>query len=135
MISSITNQGKLRFMFYESNMNAQIFISFMEKLIVDSKKKVFFIVDNLKSNHAKIVDNWLKLHTDKIELFFLPSYCPEYNLDEYLNGDLKREMSKKECAKTVEKIHSNANEIMEKFKNDESHVASFFRHPCVKYAA
>ena len=135
MISSVTNKGKLRFMFYESNFNAQIFIDFMEKLISDCDKKVFFIVDHIKSHHAIIVDDWLKSHSDKIELFFLPTYCPEYNPDEYLNGNLKREMSKLECSKTKEMLKSNVNEIMEKFKNNGSHVASLFLNSYVKYAA
>ena len=29
-------------------------------------------------------------HTDKLEVFFLPSYSPELNPDERLNTDLKR---------------------------------------------
>ena len=46
-------------------------------------------MDNLKVHHSYIVKDWLKEHKDEIEVFFLPSYSPELNPDEYLNCDLK----------------------------------------------
>ena len=89
LISTVTNQGKVRFMVYKSKMNSQTMIKFMERLIKDADKKIFLIVDNLKVRHSYIVKEWLEKHEDKIELFFLPSYSPELNPDEYLNCDLK----------------------------------------------
>lgn len=89
MVSAINNQGLLRFMIYESNMNARLIIKFMRRLIKDAGRKVFLILDNLKVHHAKLVKAWLERHQDKIEVFFLPSYSPELNPDEYLNCDLK----------------------------------------------
>lgn len=47
MISSITSQGKVRFMCYEGAMNSQIFLSFLKRLVRDNQKKVYLIVDNL----------------------------------------------------------------------------------------
>jgi len=135
MISSITNKGKLRFMFYDTSMNAEVFIKFLERLILDATQKIFLIVDNLKTHHAILVQEWLAKHKDKIEIFFLPSYSPEYNPDEYLNGNLKREMAKNESAKTVAQLQNNANEIMEYFENNPKHVASFFQADLVKYSA
>ena len=41
MISSVTNQGKVRFMIYEKAMNAKILITFIRRLIKDIEKKYF----------------------------------------------------------------------------------------------
>lgn len=90
MLSAISNRGKLRFVLYKDNMNADKLIDFMRRLIHDSKKKVFLILDNLRVHHAKKVIAWLDKHKDKIEVFYLPPYAPEYNPDELLNSDLKR---------------------------------------------
>ena len=46
-ISAITNQGKLRFMFYRGSMNAKLLIVFMERLIRESDKKIFLILDSV----------------------------------------------------------------------------------------
>ena len=135
MISAITNQGKLRFMFYRDCMNATRFIEFMRRLIKGSVQKIFMIVDNLPSHHAIVVQKWLGKHKTQIEVFFLPPYAPEYNPDEYLNGNLKRQMAKKGYSKSVEALESKARSIMKTFQNDTAHVTSLFRAKHVKYAA
>lgn len=60
MISSITNQGKVRFMIYEQKMDAKLFIVFIKRLIRSSNRKIFLIVDNLKIHHANIVKKFTK---------------------------------------------------------------------------
>ncbi|QYZ64746.1 MAG: endonuclease DDE, partial [Gammaproteobacteria bacterium (ex Lamellibrachia satsuma)] len=55
MLSAITNQGKVRFKIFEGNMNADILIDFMKRLIKAAKRKVFLILDNLRVHHAKVV--------------------------------------------------------------------------------
>ena len=47
-------------------------------------------MDNLKVHHANKVSEWVEKHKDRIELFYLPPYAPEYNPDEPLNSDVKR---------------------------------------------
>ena len=89
MISAVSSQGKVRFMIYQDTMNQQRLIQFMERLIRTSKQKVFLILDNLKVHHGKLAAAWLERHKDKMEVFFLPPYAPEYNPDEYLNHALK----------------------------------------------
>jgi hypothetical protein len=89
MISTVTNQGKVRWMICRDPLTSQVFIRFLERLIKDAGRKVLLIVDNLKVHHSRPVKEWLSKHKDQIEVFYLPSYSPERNPDEYLNGDLK----------------------------------------------
>lgn len=39
MISAVTNQGKVRFRLFESSMNAELLIDFMQRLIKDAQRK------------------------------------------------------------------------------------------------
>lgn len=89
MISTITNHGRVRFMMYKKTMSAQVLITFMKQLIKDAGRKIFLVLDNSRVHHAKLVKEWVAKHHQKIELFDLPSYSPELNPDENLNGDLK----------------------------------------------
>ena len=89
MISSVTNQGKVRWMIYRDTLNSAVLIRFLDRLAKDSSRKVFLIVDNLRVHHSGSVKEWLAMNAHRIELHFLPSYGPERNPDEYLNGDLK----------------------------------------------
>lgn len=40
-------------------------------------------------HHNKKVKAYVEKHKDKIELFYLPPYCPEMNLQEFINQDVK----------------------------------------------
>src|SRR3954471_6726434 len=52
MLSSLTNQGKLRFMVYEGALNTTIFLNFLRRLVREAARKLFVIVDNLPVHRA-----------------------------------------------------------------------------------
>lgn len=94
MLSAISCRGKLRFVLYKDNMDSDKLIDFMRRLVKDTTRKVFLILDNLRTHHSKKVTSWLEKHKSEIEVFFLPPYAPEYNPDELLNAHLKKGLSK-----------------------------------------
>lgn len=134
MLSAISNKGKLRFTITKESVNADILIDFMKRLIKDTGRKVLLILDNLRVHHAKKVAAWLEEHQQEIELFYLPPYSPEYNPDEYLNSDLKREMSKKPIPKSEKELSSNARSVLKKVQMNPKKVISFFGSKFTKYA-
>jgi transposase len=135
MISSITNQGKVRFMLYRETMTSQVLIRFLSRLIKDSDRKVFLVLDNLRVHHSKLVKAWLEKHKEQIELYFLPSYSPELNPDEYLNGDLKIRIRSGVPARTVEDLTKKTRSFMKTLQRRPNHVSNYFRHPKIAYAA
>ncbi len=135
MISSISNQGKVFFDIYEGKINSAEFIEFMKKLIRCTEKKVYFIIDNLPQHHSHIVKNWVKENSNKIKVFYLPSYSPDLNPDEYLNNDLKRAINTKRMPKNIEQLKGNTREHMDRLVQDAEKVKSFFRHKKVLYAS
>ena len=134
LVSSITNQGKVRFMIYKNKMNSQTLIKFMDRLIKGADKKIFLIVDNLKVHHSYMVRDWLKEHEKKIELFFLPSYSPELNPDEYLNCDLKDGVHTGVPARTKKELKQKAISHLRKLQKLPSRVRKYFKHPKIAYA-
>ena len=86
MISAVNNQGLSAFAFQRSAVRRYSFIRFLHRLIKDyggKGRKLFVICDNCRIHHAKLVAAWCEAHTEEIELFFLPSYSPELNPDEF----------------------------------------------------
>ena len=135
MISTITNRGKLRFMVYEKNMDAELFITFLERLIEGSNKKIFLILDNLRVHHSKIVKAWVEEHKEKIALFYLPAYSPDLNPDEYLNNDFKRNANAKNIPTNVKELTQNTENFMSMLSDDSNRVANYFKHEKIAYAA
>ncbi|NBI84543.1 transposase, partial [Clostridiaceae bacterium] len=129
MISAISSQGKVRFMLYPDSMNQQRLIRFMTCLIRDSERKVFLILDNLKVHHGKLAAAWLDKHKEKIEVFFLPPYAPEYNPDEYLNHALKISVHSGQLPYTAEDISHKIQSFMRKLQHHPPLVSRFFHHP------
>ena len=135
LISSITNQGKVRFMVYKKKMNSQTLIKFLRRLIKDSDKRIFLILDNLKVHHSYMVRDWVKEHEDEIEIFFLPSYSPELNPDEYLNCDLKAGVHSGVPARSKKQLKRKAISHLRKLQKLPGRVMKYFRHHKIAYAA
>ena len=134
MISAITNQGLVRFSFFEGAIDAERFIVFLKDLIQDAQRKVFLIVDNLRVHRANRVREWAAENTEKIELFYLPPYAPELNPDEYLNRDLKTTIRSGPIARTAAALLQKARTCMERIAAMPDRVRSYFSHEYVRYA-
>jgi len=135
MISTVTNQGKVRFMFYRERLNAKTLIRFLRRLVRSVDGKVFLILDNLRVHHARIVRQWVGQHADRIELFYLPSYSPDLNPDEYLNCDLKAEVGKRPDSRHKGALHRTSLQAMRRIQNQPHRVRKYFQAKTIIYAA
>ena len=135
MISAITNQGTVRFMTYDETMTVKVLLKFFKRLIKDAKRKVFLILDNLKVHHAHLVRDWLERHKDEIEVYYLPSYSPEMNPDEYLNGDLKYHIRSAAPARNMSQLKKTVVGHMRKLQKHPERIRSYFKHRDIAYAA
>ena len=135
MISTVTNQGKTRWMIIDGNFNHLRLIEFFEALIKQTGRKVFLVLDNLGVHHCKPVKEWLAEHKKEIEVFYLPSYSPELNPDERLNGDLKQAIETRVPCRTKDKLLKAATNHMMAIEKNPERIKSFFQDPCIKYAA
>lgn len=135
MISTITNQGLVEFMIYSGSMNADRLIEFMMQLIKNKPRKVFLILDNLRVHHSKLVKEWIEKNKSKIEIFYLPSYSPEKNPDEYLNCDLKYGMSINPSPRNEEQLKNNVENHMTMLQSNQDRVKRYFKHEEIQYAA
>ena len=126
MISAITNKGSVRFMVYDGTMTQHKLLDFMRRLIAGSPRKVFFVLDNLRVHHGKIVAAWLEKHKDRIEVFFLPPYSPEINPDEYLNHALKLNVHSGNHPRSKKDLTHKIHSFMRHLQHAKSSVKAFF---------
>ncbi len=135
MISAISRWGTLRFTLYKDNMDSHKLLSFLRRVVRGRKsKKVFFILDNLKVHHSLTVTNWVMQNIDVIELFYLPSYAPEYNPDELVNSDVKRNAGARLSPKSQEELEHNVRSRLMALQSDPGLVSSFFNAPLTMYS-
>jgi transposase len=135
LVATITNEGEVHFLTYKESMTGALFVTFLEELLGETARKVFLILDRLPAHEAKVVADWVAEHGDRIELFWLPKYAPERNADEYLNNDLKGAIGAEGLPESQGELRSRIEWFMGKLLQLPEHVRSYFRHPCVQYAA
>lgn len=128
MISSITNLGKLRFMIFHENFTEDVFLEFLKRLVRQCDRKVFLIVDNHRAHKSKKVNGWLRNNKEHIQLYYLPSYCPELNPDEFLNQDVKSYMGKQRVHTKAQMVN-NLNKHL-KMRQKQPHIIQNFVRGC-----
>jgi len=135
LAATITNAGEVHFLTYKESMTAALFIAFLEKLLSETRRKVFLILDRLPAHEAKSVADWVAAHGDRIELFWLPKHAPELNAEEYLNNDLKGAINAAGLPDSRGELRSRIEWFMSRLLQLPERVRSYFQHPCVQYAA
>lgn len=136
MISGVTNQGKARFMIYQKNFTAPIFIQFLRQIVRGAKgRRVIVIVDNLRVHHAKPVQQWLESNRELITVEYLPAYSPELNPDEYLNSDLKTNVHRRQRPRDMATLESNVRSHLTLISHKPQRVRAYFGAKHIQYAA
>ena len=133
-ISTITNNGSVRFMTYKGSMNDALFLVFLGRLLRSTTKKILLITDRLKAHEDDMVQEWVEARHDRIQLFYLPRYSPEMNPVEYLNNDMKATVNAEGLPDNKDTLRSRMQSFMRKLSHLPGHVISYFLHPSVQYA-
>lgn len=128
MISVITNLGKLSFMVFHENFTSEIFLIFLKRLLRQSDRKVFLIVDQHRAHKSKEVREWLTKNEERIRLYYLPSYCPELNPDEFLNQDVKSHLGKQRLQTKAQMIKTLNSHL--RMRQKQPHIIQNFVKGC-----
>lgn len=134
-ISTVTNEGRMRWMIFDGALDAKLLIDFMERLVRDVDRKIYLILDNLRVHHARPVKAWLAEHREAIDVHYLPSYSPELNPNELLNAEVKRVVTRQAPARTKPQLLRAASRHLRSVQRRPERIRRFFRHAPVQYAA
>ena len=135
MISAITNQGQLNFMVFKQRFRTDVFQEFLRRLVRQSKRKVFLIVDGHPVHRATKIKNWVGNNTEHILLFFLPGYSPELNPDEILNQDVKSNAVGRKRPRNQKELLTNVRGYLRSRQRQPRIVKKYFQEKHVRYAA
>jgi transposase len=135
IISTLTNQGVLRFRVFQENFNSQVFIDFMRRLVWDRGKKVYLIVDRHPVHTSRKVRGWMDRHQAEVRLVYLPPYSPELNPGEFLNQDVKANAAGRWRPSTRGQMMGNLRSYLRSTQKSQDVVRRYFHAAPVCYAA
>jgi transposase len=133
MISTITNQGHMRFMVFTGTFTQDVMIDFLRRLIRGSNKKIVLIDDRHPVHQGRRVQAWFKNHQEAIREEPLPTYSPNLNPGEYLNQDVKGTMRKQRPHDQKEML-CDMRSYLRSTQRRPDIVKNYFQHPDVRYA-
>lgn len=134
-IASVSNQGTVKFMLYTCKFTAEVLLQFLKRLVKSHSGKLFWIVDRHPVHREHRVRKWLEKHSEQIEIFELPSYSPELNPVEYLNGGVKQGVHDKPPARNLNQLKRRVLSQLRKLQKLPARIRSYFQHPSIAYAA
>lgn len=135
MISTITNQGSLTFMVFKRRFTADVMIQFLRRLVRQSKRKVYLIVDGHPVHRSGKVKRWVEKHKQQLRLIQLPGYSPDLNPDELLNQDVKSNALGRRRPSNQGEMIGDVRSYLRSTQRQPAIVRKFFEHETVQYAA
>ena len=103
-IASLSNQGTVRFMLYTGKSTVEVLRQFLKRLVKSHTDKLFWIGDRYPVYLEHRAQQWLEKHSKQIGMFNLPSYSPELNPVEYLNGSVKQGVHDKSPTRNLNQL-------------------------------
>lgn len=135
MISAITNQGRLNFLVFKERFTAQVFLEFLRRLLRQSARRIYLIIDRHPVHRSRKVKNWVKENEERIRLVFLPSYSPELNPDELLNQDVKSNALGRQRPGDQTELMGKVRSYLRSRQCKPDIVANYFQGKYVQYTA
>jgi transposase len=133
MASAISMRGAMFWMTFDGAMNSALFTEFLELLIHDIDGKIFLIVDRAPYHTSKETSEWVKEHKDRIELFFLPSYSPDLNPDEWVWKNVKNDRIAREVPQRPGHLFEIARQALRRLHATPVKIRAFFADPHLAY--
>jgi transposase len=135
MISAVTNRGQLNFMVFQQHFSAEVLVDFLDRLIRQSQRMVFLILDRHPVHRSGKVKAWVASKRQEMRLFYLPGYSPELNPDEMLNQDVKSNAVGRKRAHDQKELISNVRSFLWSRQRQPEIVQRYFHEEHVRYAA
>jgi len=135
LISAISAQGRFRFMTVEGKLNADKFIDFLHRLLHNSERPIFLIVDGHPTHRALKVKQFVAATEGRLRLFVLPSYSPELNPDELVWRHLKTHNLGRARISGPAAMKHMVLTVLHRLQKTPALIRAFFRAPKLRYAA
>lgn len=132
MLSAISPRGELRFMVHEGSVNAEVFLTFLKRLMIGATAPIFLIVDGHSIHKAKTIKDFVESTNGMLEIFYLPPYSPQLNPDETVWAHVKRTVSRK-IVEDFSDMKALVYSALRSIQRQPEKVRSFFRHPETQY--
>lgn len=134
VLSLVTKEGCLEYDLTQGNINSEIYIAFLEKVLEGRIRLLILLLDHASFHNSKAVRAFVRLNRKRIRIFFLPKYSPEYNPAEQVWQEIKENKIGRQPIYTKEDLRRKLHSALRFLKGNTERIKSFFGLPHTKYA-
>jgi transposase len=130
-MSAITSRGRLIFRLHEKRIASKEVIEFLAQMLKHHKRRHLVVVMDQAPPHVSKKTNAFIDSQQRLHVFHLPKYSPDWNPDEKVWNHLKHQELKGHQAKTKAELKALTHRTLRKLSNDPHLLRGIFFRCCV----
>ena len=116
--------GRLFHQGHEGRLNSESYIAFLKEVLSKTRKHLILIQDGARYHTSRLVKNFFEACKDRLTVYQLPGYSPDYNPIEKLWKEIKKEGTHLKYFPTFEALITEVQEALLHFENAKAKVLS-----------
>lgn len=133
-LALVTPRGKLEYEVTGERVNSEIYIEFLEQALADCTKPLILLVDRASFHSSKTVRDFVRARRDRIRIYFLPKYAPDYNPTEQVWEEIKENNVRRQPIYSKFDLKKKLMNALKDLQTNTERVKSFFLLDHTKYA-
>ena len=122
--------GRLFHQGIEDKFNSDSYQAFLLSVLTQTTEHLFLIQDGAKYHTSKATKQFFAQHQDRLTVFQLPSYSPDYNPIEYLWRKTKKRATHNRYFGQFQEIITSVEQALEHFAHHANEVLSLLGKSC-----
>jgi transposase len=122
--------GRLFHQGIEGKFNSDSYQAFLLRVLSHTTEHLFLIQDGAKYHTSKATKQFFAQHQDRLTVFQLPSYSPDYNPIEYLWRKTKKRATHNKYFEQFQEIITSVEQALKHFAQHASEVLGLFGKYC-----
>ena len=121
--------GRFWYQGQEGRLNSEAYITFLTHVLEQTMQPIILIQDGARYHTSAAMQRFFALHTERLMVFQLPSYSPDYNPIEKLWKQVKKEGTHLQYFPTFEALTDKVEHALLKFANTPKEILSLCSLP------
>lgn len=130
-MSAITSRGRLIFRLHEKRIASDEVIDFLSQMLKHHKRRHLVVVMDQAPPHVSKKTNAFIDSQQRLHVFHLPTYSPDWNPDEKVWNHLKNQELKGHQARTKDELAALTNSRLEALSHDRKLLRGIFFRCCI----
>jgi transposase len=122
--------GRLFWKGQTDRFNAASYIAFLDEVLAQTHEPLILIQDGAKYHTGQVTKAFLAAHTDRLTIFQLPSYSPDFNPIEHLWRNVKKDATHLKYFATFDALTHKVDKTMHQFTELPSHILALMGCYC-----